>query len=40
VLALQGACMGQTCCEWNAWQDLLLSLIPTRVQCPEFYDAY
>ena len=40
VLALQGACMGQNFCEWNAWQDLLLSLIPTRVQCPEFYDAY
>jgi hypothetical protein len=40
VLALQGACMGQQFCEWSAWQDLLLSLIPTMVQCPEFYDAY
>lgn len=40
VLALGGACMGETLCEWSTWQELLQTLIPTRLQCPEFYDAY
>lgn len=42
ALSLGGACgdEDEVMCEWTAWQELLLTLIPTKHQCPEFYAAY